>query len=136
MKQLNKILLVDDDATSNFLTRMLIEDMELANRIYTAQNGAEALELIKGQCISSEQVDDNYCPELILLDINMPIMDGFEFLEELQKLKDLRHKDTKIVILTSSTNAKDLERAQSYAVYKYLQKPLTEEKLLTIRGDS
>jgi CheY-like chemotaxis protein len=134
MKKYGKLLLVDDDTTSIFLTQMLIEDIfpGSVEQIQTANNGQEALEILSQYCLSSTGGAENFCPDLILLDINMPVMDGFEFLEQLQKMDNFKKNQTKIVLLTSSTNPKDIERAQKYNVYNYLSKPLTEEKLKTV----
>lgn len=71
MKKLNCVLLVDDDITTNFLNESLIEEMDIAKQIMVAQNGKEALELIERYFN-----EESSCPQLILLDINMPVMDG------------------------------------------------------------
>lgn len=125
MKKLNSILLVDDDPTSCFLTRYIIEEMHVAERIYTVRDGKEALELLQ---------ETNSGPdagiELILLDINMPDMDGFEFLEVLETLP--QHNNSSVVMLTTSNNHRDLDKAKMYRVTDYLNKPITEEKLSEI----
>lgn len=69
------------------------------------------------------------CPELVLLDINMPIMDGFEFLEHLQTSVDLSSAPIKIVLVSSSMHFRDQAKAKQYPVFDYIQKPLTLEKL-------
>lgn len=72
MQKLTSTLLVDDDETTNFVNEMLLKDMGVTEQILTAHNGQEALELILERC------ENNECPSLILLDINMPVMNGFE----------------------------------------------------------
>ncbi len=125
MRKLNKILLVDDDSTSNFLTQMILEDLQVTDHIIVKKNGQEALDYITETCLHNNES----CPELIFLDINMPIMDGFEFLEAFQKLAPKTQQTTPIILLTSSTNPRDVEKAKAYPLAGYIQKPLTEEKL-------
>ncbi len=91
--------------------------------VLTAAHGLEALEIIRHVCAQEQ------CPELILPDLNMPIMDGFEFLEELQTSADLSRADIKIVIVSSSQHYMDLVRAKNYPVIDYIEKPLTSDKL-------
>ncbi|KAA5538850.1 response regulator [Adhaeribacter rhizoryzae] len=117
------ILLVDDDDTSRFLAKRVFKRVAVEVDILTASHGLEALDIVKEVC-QREQ-----CPELILLDINMPIMDGFEFLEQLQKSADLSCAAIKIVLLSSSTHQLDLARARKYPVVDFIEKPLTPEKL-------
>lgn len=118
---INKILLVDDDATANYLSKELLESLHAANEIETAENCLRALELIK-------QSD---CADVIFLDIKMPGIDGFDFLERLKKLSI--EKKIKVVMLTSSLRPEDKLRAFSYkAVIDYLEKPLTPEKVQMI----
>jgi CheY-like chemotaxis protein len=129
MNRVHCVLLVDDDFTSNFLSRTVIEDTDFADHIHVSENGSEALKFIREKC--SPEADDatHLCPELILLDINMPVMDGFGFLEEFQKWQSVRKKPISVVMLTSSSNANDQERARKYGITGYLDKPLTEDKI-------
>lgn len=121
MSKLSSILLVDDDDTTNFVNQMLLEDMEVADQILTATNGQEALSVIKRQCAQG------CCPSLVLLDINMPVMNGFEFLEAYEQL-DLDNKQSVVVVmLTTSLNPKDLERLGDLPNRGFLNKPLTAD---------
>lgn len=127
MRKLNKILLVDDDSTSNFLTHMILEDLQVTDTIIVKKNGQEALDYLNEDCLQNNEI----CPELIFLDINMPIMDGFELLDEMQRLKKLNinGSDTTVVLLTTSNNPKDIEKAKTYNITYYIEKPLTEDSI-------
>lgn len=128
MKKLNKVLLVDDDYISNFLNKLLIRDMNLTDKTFFASNGEEALDFIRENCVVTEGKEDDNTIDLILLDINMPVMDGFEFLEEYNKIENKRN-NIYIVMLTSSSDYKDMQEAKKYNVSGFLNKPLTEEKI-------
>lgn len=125
MKTSPAILIVDDDTTAQFLMKRVIKKVMQEKPILTANNGEEALVVLNQVCATEG------CPELILLDINMPLMDGFEFLSALQT-SSLAVLPLRIVMLTSSVNPQDVERAKTYPLEGYLQKPLTEDKLRTI----
>lgn len=118
-----KILLVDDDETTHFLTQRILKRAEIEVDMLTAKHGQEALSIVKEVCQNEK------CPELILLDIQMPVMDGFEFLAELQKSADLSSAPLKIVLLSSSTHQLDVARAKQFPVIDFIEKPLTPEKL-------
>ncbi len=75
MEKIKCTLLVDDDQTTNFVNQMLLEDLQVSEEVLTAHKGKEALELINRQC------ENGCCTELILLDINIPVMNGFECLK-------------------------------------------------------
>jgi CheY-like chemotaxis protein len=128
MKKLQSVLLIDDDFASNYLTRAIIQDMDITEKIHTTTNGEEALHFMKENC----KATDTSCPDLILLDVNMPVMDGFEFLEEFHKIAALNHDHTTIVMLTTSSNQRDTEKARKYKVACYLEKPLTEDSIRTV----
>ena len=118
---INKILLIDDDAAANYLSKELLESLNAAKEIEIAENVLRALKMIS-------QED---CPDIVFLDIKMPGLDGFDFLDKLKKLT--LSKNVKIVMLTSSLRPEDKLRAFSYkAVVDYLEKPLTPEKVQMI----
>ena len=124
MDKLDCILLVDDDQVCNFLNENVIHLMDGQLKVQTALNGQSALDILD---------DNGGYPQLILLDLNMPVMDGFEFLDEFVKLPDKKRKNTVVVILTSSDYEKDRARASKYNVVSgYVTKPLTHEKMVSI----
>src|SRR5687767_1028183 len=101
MKQkLNCILVIDDDEPTNFFTRMIIEQCDCTDHIKVVESAQEALEYLT-RSVSGN--DEQYpCPDLILLDINMPAMNGWEFLEEYKKLSNEKKGKIMIVMLTTS----------------------------------
>jgi CheY-like chemotaxis protein len=117
---INKILLIDDDAAANYLSKELLESLKVAKEIEVAENCIKALKLIQ----QSNPAD------IIFLDIKMPGIDGFDFLE---KLKGLRFdKKIKVFMLTSSGRPEDKLKAFTYrAVVDYFEKPLTPEMVRT-----
>lgn len=126
MKKINCVLLVDDDTINNFINERLLRKANITEEVKVALNGKEALDYL------SSRSEDKGVPELILLDINMPVMDGFEFLDAFEKL-DLKNKDNVVIVmLTTSTNPNDTQRLIKSGVAGYINKPLTEQKLLDI----
>lgn len=127
--KLNTVLLIDDDEPTNFYTQMIIQDAGCANTIKVAQGGREALDYLA----NSHQKSNYPSPDLIFLDINMPAMDGWEFLDEYKKL----HKESQgkiiVVMLTTSLNPDDKTKADGMPeISGFESKPLTEEKLTKI----
>jgi len=121
MHHFNKVLLVDDDAATNFLAELAFRNLAIANEIQVAGDGLAACELLK----------QNNCPDIIFLDIRMPRMDGFDFLDYFNQMNVC--KRVKVVMLTSSTRSEDKARALSYtAVIDYIEKPLTEQVIQKI----
>ena len=118
------VLLVDDDDICNFIMTKVLEKLGFATRILSALNGKEAMELIKDCAYNLKNL-----PELIFLDIDMPIMDGFEFLEAYNNLEALNKKDIRIVILSSSDNPSEKLRAKLLGVDDFLVKPIDADKL-------
>ena len=118
-----KLLLVDDDSAFNFLNRIILRSSGVNCEIDECLDGQAALKYVTGA---------EKCPDVILLDINMPIMDGFEFLEEFER----HHKfsiHTKVFVLTSSDQDEDRKGALKYACVKgYFDKPLTEQHVMHI----
>lgn len=122
MKRLNCTLLVEDDSNTAFLNRMLLRDLKISNDIQIASNGEEAMKLLKSGTL----------PELILLDLNMPVMDGFEFLQSFRNTFNNLKKKTIIVLLASYYMKRDFENAKEFQVSEIVQKPLTEDKIKSI----
>ena len=126
MELKKNILLVDDDRVANFLNEKIIDSLGFANKIYSATNGEEALNIFQDMC---QQIDR---PDVILLDLNMPIMGGFEFIEAFKSL-DIPFKERILIILvTSSNNPEDIKRAEKLGVRHYLTKPISQDTVKSI----
>jgi len=120
-RKLDCIMLIDDNEDDNFYHQIVIRDMEITNQIKIAESGLEALEML---------TKENDAPELIFLDINMPAMNGWEFLDEYNKLSDEQKASVIIIMLTTSLNPADRNKAQKIpVVHGFETKPLTREKL-------
>ncbi len=125
-KKLNCVLLVDDDDATNFINKMVVEKAGIADRIEIVLNGRDALHFLTGQGKFESNGADAEQPALILLDINMPIMDGWEFLEQYQSLELHKKGHVVIVMLSTSFNPDDQVRANKmFGVSGYRHKPLT-----------
>ncbi len=121
-KKLNCILLVDDDPDDNFFHQRIIKKMDITEAIEVARNGIEAIEYLSKE----RQV----IPELIFLDINMPKMNGWEFLEEYKKLDPKCKARITIVMLTTSANPDDIKRTNEMGdVTGIKTKPLSVDML-------
>src|SRR6185369_17385567 len=121
---MKNVLLVDDDSICNFLNAKTLQSMGFVNDIHTALNGNQAIDLFNDYFGGTKPL-----PDIILLDLNMPVMDGFGFLEAFRRL-DLRGKDrVKVVIVTSSNSPDDIKRAKDLGANLYLTKPLEEVSL-------
>lgn len=118
MKNFNSIVLVDDNDINNMLNRQFLNFCIPKAHIKVFQDAIGLIELLRYKKIQK--------PDLILLDINMPEMDGWDFLE----LMDRYEIDIDVMILSSSILWDDVERAKNYSrVLCYIEKPLTEEKI-------
>lgn len=127
MKTLNCILLIDDFEADNYYNGFILDDAGISKHIKTTISGFEALDYLKSA--SKEAMKDaSPMPDLIFLDINMPRMNGFDFLEEYRKLNEKLKSSVTVVMLTTSLNPDDRARALQYnEIKEFLIKPLTIE---------
>jgi len=122
------ILLIDDDQITNYLTQRLLSRLSPQAIVKVANNGEEALAIIK------EIADvDHKCPDLILLDVNMPVMNGIEFMSA---LSDSNYRDhCRIVAVTTSSNKNDFAALRKYGIEEIILKPLTSSRVEELLAD-
>lgn len=125
-RKLSCILLVDDDEVTNFLHKKILKEADVAEHILVALNGEEALDILRN--VSDYKESGYPQPELIFLDINMPRMNGWEFIEEYQKLDESIKGNLLVVMLTVSLNpAEEIKASKLPAITAFRSKPLTVE---------
>lgn len=119
-----KLLLIDDDEITNFAVDAILSRVNSVKSYEIKDNGWDALEFLKTRQGTS------HFPDLIFVDLNMPEMDGFEFIERYEAIFWLQNQSTKINVLSSSVSERDRQRSLGYScVSEYTYKPLTEKKL-------
>ncbi|QCR22885.1 response regulator [Pontibacter sp. SGAir0037] len=133
--QLDLVLLVDDDETTNYLNKRLLNEMKVAKEIMALKNGQEAIEYLD-KAYNTDGDPAFKRPDLIFLDIKMPVMDGFSFLDEYHK-RGLDAADHVIILmLTSSASFYDLQRLKNYKkVRKHYSKALTKHDIREIMAE-
>jgi CheY-like chemotaxis protein len=118
---LSSVLLVDDDDTTNFVNEQLLKQLGVVDRVLVARNGEEALAVLAEACGPTGKT----CPALVLLDINMPVMNGIEFLEAYQQ----PISPIVVIALTTTTNPVDIARLRDLSINAVITKPLTKNKV-------
>jgi CheY-like chemotaxis protein len=128
MKKFNTIFVVDDDLVYHFIIKKLFSKCNIDVKTKYFFNGLEAIDELK------ERVELDNVPDLILLDINMPVYDGWQFLDEFKKLKANLSKNIEVYLVSSSNDISDLNKSKMYQdeVKKYYYKPMTQEDFKTI----
>jgi CheY-like chemotaxis protein len=128
MNRLNLIFIVDDDPIHQQITQIMIDRQGISNSMQAFSDAQEVLDYLMGH-----QGDCNALPDVILLDLNMPVMDGWEFLDAYSSLSNTLCRKIQIYVLTSSIDENDRERVGSYAFVKgYLTKPLSRDTILQL----
>ncbi|MBX9852338.1 MAG: response regulator [Cytophagaceae bacterium] len=127
MLKFNQVLLIDDDKINNFINEKIFKKSNCVEKIHSALNGEEALAFLS----ESTDGDISLLPDLILLDINMPVMDGVQFMEKFREV----YPDAKtavMVMLTTTTTPEIKSQLELHKVSGFIQKPLNEEKIKDI----
>lgn len=129
-KKYHAVMLVDDNEIDNLINQKMIEASSISEHIFIHSGAKSAIEFLKNVEKLAKGPVSLYLPELIFLDIDMPLMDGFQFLDEFEKLSETIKDHCKVIMLTSSLNPQDMNKAKKNKyVMKYLNKPLTQDNL-------
>lgn len=129
-KKLNCVLLIDDDEPTNFLSQMVVSGANCTDGIQVATSGEQAIHYLTNSGVCADEKPVYPRPDLIFLDINMPAMNGWEFLEKYNTLENDHKGNVVIIMLTTSLNPDDKLRSTDIPhIAGFENKPLTEKKL-------
>lgn len=131
-QKLKCVLLVDDDSSCNFLHKRLLKKTNRVEQIEVAKDGLEAINFLKSIQLKQQEQEASCpdCPDMIFLDINMPRMNGWQFLDAYKELAKQKKKHIVVIMLTSSLNPDDKARADEYdEVAELNYKLLSQNKL-------
>lgn len=121
------ILLVDDDSFAHLLGERVLASLGIAKTIYKALNGKEALKILTDYCEGLISI-----PDLIILDLHMPIMNGFEFMTAFNRMDCIDRNKVTVVVFTASINSQEIADIKSLGVNYCLPKPITAESIRSV----
>jgi CheY-like chemotaxis protein len=124
---LNHIVLIEDNETTSFLNNRLLSRLGVARQVTSFSKAEEALKFLWGEAPAGEA--PQVMPDLVFVDLKMPGMNGFDFLERYSQLPTDAQERTVVAVLTTSMHGADTARVAQYPNVEYLTKPLTEEKM-------
>ena len=120
------IMLIDDNDLDNFINEKTVEANLFAKKIFICTSGKSAIEFLNNLIVLDDKLSNNF-PEVIFVDLNMPLMDGIKFIDHFTKHQQKKLKNPKIVILTSSVNPEDEKKGKEIVNdIIFLNKPLTK----------
>lgn len=125
MKKVKNACIIDDDEIFRFILEKQIKNQNLAENIMCFENGREAIDYIK-----TNRLENDSLPDVIFLDINMPTMDGWDFVTEYNELKKQLIKDATVFMISSSVDDRDIRRANdSGIITEYVTKPVDKQQI-------
>jgi CheY-like chemotaxis protein len=124
MKKLNSILLIDDDKITIYLQKTLLESLDICQHVFVSNNGQEVLHFLAALQAAGEAF-----PDLILVNLNLPVLDGFGFLEAYKGHGYHLQHPALVYVLTTSRSPRDVERVERLEIAPYLCKPLVEDNV-------
>lgn len=133
MKLPYRAMLLDDDYITNFLTESILGEAGFSHPIQIFTDPLQALQSIENQYNHSISENSGVpIPDVMFVDANMVTLDGFEFLQRLEKVCPAMYRNTLFCLLTNSSRTEDAKKAMESGFNTYIQKPLTEKKLQSI----
>lgn len=129
MKKVNTACVIDDDEIFLYWAAKMLNEIDFSEHILVYKNGKEALDGLKDLTQKGKRL-----PDVIFLDINMPIMNGWDFLQDFLKMPNNNPEKVLVYIVSSSIDQQDLEQAKQFSiVHNYILKPLSTEDLIKIK---
>jgi len=126
-----RILLIDDDHLLNRINEKVLLAAGFVSELHVVLNGRQALDYLLNRALKCYPL-----PDLIILDLHMPVMDGFAFLDEFQKLDFAGKSAVEVVVFTASSSPKDIQKVQAYGIHHYISKPYLLRGLTGIIGST
>lgn len=135
-EHVNNIMLIDDDPASNYINEIFLKKTGMVDNVWKYTQASQALEKLLFISSKTKPGEKAELPEIIILDLKMPVMDGFEFLDAFDEMVNIKKSNTQVYVLTSSDYPRDIEKVKQYGIACIISKPIDFEKGKKIVGDS